>query len=314
MLGPLVDERVEREGADDGSGHDDDGIFLGNAHQFRDVIHDAGLEEAHTGSFKELSQCDDSKMPVGKGVLQGAQKRRGGTYGSHVVGFTDDHGRQKQKNRPDDRENQECHSPCHDGRKPETFHEGDNGRRGVTEHAAHDEEQGMERITVHQHSLVLDHFREQRPVGNHVQGVENIVSPDKDGQPDVVKGRVGGRRPENEERADGEWHGEYPHEGDSPTVLERAFITQTGHERVGNGVNDVADSLDEPDDGEDSRKHVALCNQGGKSGFFRRLVKINQVVVQHGGEQSDCEHGQAVDDDGTLRHFFHGFSPRLHCR
>lgn len=148
-------------------------------------------------------------------------------------------------------------------------------------------------------------------MGNHVQGVENIVSPDKDGQPDVVKGRVGGRRPENEERADGEWHGEHPHEGDSPTVLERAFVTQTGHERVGNGVNDVADGLDEPDDGEDSRKHVALRNQGGKSGFFRRLVKINQVVVQHGGEQPDREHGQAVDDDGTLRYFFHGISPWL---
>lgn len=68
----------------------------------------------------------------------------------------------------------------------------------------------------------------------------------------------------------------------------------------------MAQGLDETYDRQDAGEHVALGDEGGQAGGGDGLAEVDQVVVQHGGEQLHGEQGQAVQDDGAAGYLFCG--------
>lgn len=52
-----------------------------------------------------------------------------------------------------------------------------------------------------------------------------------------------------------------------------------------------------------------LSNEYRQAGGIGRLIEIDPVIVQHGGEQPHSKQGQAVQDDGAASYFFTVSSP-----
>lgn len=79
-------------------------------------------------------------------------------------------------------------------------------------------------------------------------------------------------------------------------------------ERVGDGVDDVTDGLDQPDNRENPQYDPPLRDEIGDSRFFGRLIKIDEVVVEHGRKQTHGKLRQAQSYD--QRHIYFFMSPR----
>ena len=60
-----------------------------------------------------------------------------------------------------------------------------------------------------------------------------------------------------------------------------AFVADTGNNRIGKSVNNVTDCFDQADNRQYAEDNIALCNEHGQTRVFGRLVKIDQVVVEH---------------------------------
>lgn len=87
-----------------------------------------------------------------------------------------------------------------------------------------------------------------------------------------------------------------------------ALVGAGRNERVGDGVNDVTDGLDQPDNRENPQHDLPLRDEIGDSRFFGRLIKIDEVVVEHGRKQTHGKLRQAQSYDQRGIYFF--MSPR----
>ena len=131
-------------------------------------------------------------------------------------------------------------------------------------------------------------------MGDHVQGVKDVVAPDEHRQPDIVEQGRGKGGAEDQQGAQGEGDGVPPQKGDAPPVPVAGLVAEGGHHGVGHRVDDMPQRFDEADHGQNPSEHIALGDEDGQAGGGGGLVEIDQVVVQHGGEQPHGEQGQAV--------------------
>ena len=98
------------------------------------------------------------------------------------------------------------------------------------------------------------------------------------------------------------------HQRDPAAVWVPALVGAGRNERVGDGVNDVTDGLDQPDNRENPQHDLPLRDEIGDSRFFGRLIKIDEVVVEHGRKQTHGKLRQAQSYDQRGIYFF--MSPR----
>ena len=105
------------------------------------------------------------------------------------------------------------------------------------------------------------------------------------------------RHEEDEQRAKPEGNGRFFHHGNSSAVSVLALIRACRDERVGHRVDDVADGLDRADDREETEHEPPLRNEVGNSRNLGRLVKINEIVVEHGRKEAHRKLRQAQPYD-----------------
>ena len=180
-------------------------------------------------------------------------------------------------------------------------------RGDVSHRAAGDEEEGAHGVGVDPLALGGDHLGEKGLLGDHVKGVEEVIGPEEHGQPEVVDhpGRTLGHT-KNEQSREAEGHRSPFHKGDAAAVGAAALVAEGGHQRIGDGVEDMADGLHEAHHRQDAQNHRALGDEGGQARFSGGLIEIDEVVVQHGGKEAHGKLGQAVGGDGPVGHGFQG--------
>lgn len=94
------------------------------------------------------------------------------------------------------------------------------------------------------------------------------------------------------------------HQRDAPAIGVPALVGAGCDERVGDGVDDVTDGLDQPDNRENPQHAPPLRDEIGDSRFFGRLIKIDEVVVEHGRKQTHGKLRQAQSYDQRRIYFF----------
>ena len=88
--------------------------------------------------------------------------------------------------------------------------------------------------------------------------------------------------------------------------IGRTYSPVSGKEVKCHSVNDVADGLDHADDRQDAQHEPSLRDEAGDAGLLRWLIEINQIVIQHRGEQAHGELRQAEPENQGIVYFFHG--------
>ena len=178
-------------------------------------------------------------------------------------------------------------------------------RAHIAECAARHEEERADRVGVDSQRSVLDQLGNERVVRDHVEREEEVVPPHERRDPHGVEpADLAERDEEHEQRTQTERDGGLFHQRDPAAIGMLALVGAGCDERVGDGVNDVTDGLDQPDNRENPQHDPPLRDEIGDSRFFGRLIKIDEVVVEHGRKQTHGKLRQAQSYDQRRIYFF----------
>lgn len=239
-------------------------------------------------------------MRIGKRVPERRAQRHVREHGVHVVLFPDGTGRDHQQDDADERVDAEGRAPRPQCRQSRALEQAHDQRTHIAERAARHEEERADRVGIDSQRSVLDQLGDERVVRDHVEREEEVVPPHERRDPHGVEpADLAERDEEHEQRTQTERDGGLFHQRDPAAVGVPALVGAGRDERVGDGVDDVTDGLDQPDNRENPQHDPPLRDEIGDSRFFGRLIKIDEVVVEHGRKQpaANCgRHSLTISD------------------
>lgn len=225
----------------------------------------------------------------------------------HVVLFPDGAGRDHQQDDADERVDAEGRAPRPQCRQSRALEQAHDQRAHIAKRAARHEEERADRVGVDSQRTVPDQLGNERVVRDHVEREEEVVVPPHERRDPhgVEPADLAERDEEHEQRTQTKRDGGLFHQRDAPAVWVPALVGAGRDERVGDGVNDVTDGFDQPDNCENPQHDPPLRDEIGDSRFFGWLIKIDEIVVEHGRKQTHGELRQAQSYDQRRIYFFH---------